>query len=105
MEYDINKDLLPLGTVVSIRFTKGKFVIMGYYPKDMKTGKIYDYALIKYPQGLIDLDDSIVVNRDLLRKVLHLGYESDVSKEFKESLEKSMNKSNSEPAPIEVIDF
>lgn len=98
MEYDINKDLLPLGSVIQVRFNSDKFIIIGFYPKNTKDGKTYDYALVRYPEGLVDLDDSIVANRDLVKRVIHMGYISEAEKKFKEDLQKEANK-------IDILDF
>lgn len=87
MKFDLEKEFLPVGSVVSIRFNTNKFMIMGFCTVEGNTKKIYDYCAVLYPSGLENLDDVVMFNRDIVKKVHHLGYINDEEKEFKKALQ------------------
>lgn len=87
MKFDLEKDFLPVGSVVSIRFNPNKFMIMGFCTIDGNTKKVYDYSAVLYPVGLVSLDDVVMFNRDVVKKIHHLGYINEEEKELKKTLE------------------
>ena len=48
------KDLLPIGSVVTLKEGTKKLMIMGRLQQNMKTKKIYDYAGCLWPEGYMD---------------------------------------------------
>lgn len=74
MKIDLEKDFLPVGSIVSIRFSKEKYMIMGFCTIDAKTKKVYDYSAVRYPVGFESLDNVCMFNRLVVKKVHHLGY-------------------------------
>ena len=88
--FDLEKDFLPVGSIVSIRFNTNKFMIMGFCTFDGNTNEIYDYSAVPYPEGLIDLDDVCMFNRAIVKKVFHLGFIDDDEKKFKQALNEAI---------------
>lgn len=104
MNYDINKDLLPIGTIVKVRFSKMDFMIFGYYIKDNAKDDVYDYVALTYPWGLLNLNDMAVFDRDLVKKVVHMGYVNKEEINFKKELKEEKEKGKT-PNPIEFVDL
>ncbi len=104
MNYDMNKDLLPIGSIVKIRFSKMEFMIFGYYIKDKESEEVYDYVAITYPWGLLNLNDMAVFDRDLVKKVIHMGYVNEEEIKFKKELKEDKEKGKT-PDPLEFIDL
>ena len=87
-------ELLPVGSIVKIRLSKEFFVIVGFYPIEKDTEKMYDYIAVRYPYGFAGNDSFTFFNKDLVRKVIKVGYESKEDKDFKEKLKESIKKKN-----------
>ena len=90
VNFNLEKDLLPVGSVVSIRFNSKKFMIMGYGPIDKENNKIYDYCAVIYPIGLLSLNDVTLISRDFIKKVHHIGYITDEYKSFMPHVEEAL---------------
>ena len=50
------KDLLPIGSVVTLKEGKKKLMIIGRLQENMDTNKVYDYAGCQWPEGYMDKD-------------------------------------------------
>ena len=74
MKYNINKDFLPVGTVVKIRFDLSEYVIIGYKIIESGTKKVYDYAAVEYPYGFIGNEKIAMFNKNIVKKVVNMGY-------------------------------
>ena len=55
------KDLLPIGSVVTLKEGTKKLMIMGRLQQNMKTKKIYDYAGCLWPEGYMDKEHCYVL--------------------------------------------
>jgi len=77
MKIDLEENFLPVGSIVSIRFSKEKYMIIGFCTIDGKTKKVYDYSAVRYPVGFESLDNVCMFNRMVVKKVYHLGYIND----------------------------
>ena len=85
-------ELLPVGSIVNIRFSKDKYMILGYYVNDRDTKERYDYIAVEYPIGLTSLNDVAGFSASRVKKVLHKGLETDNSKKFLINLKKEVDK-------------
>ena len=69
--------LLALGSVVKVQMRGGgvqRLMIAGYFPKDKKTGRSYDYAAVPYPYGMRDMPVIRTFNRLQILETEHQGY-------------------------------
>ena len=48
------KELLPLGTVVTLKQGKKRLMIVGRLQNQVGSDKIYDYAAVLWPEGVLD---------------------------------------------------
>ncbi len=88
--YDLQKDFLPVGSIVKIRFDYDKLMIIGYCTVEKGTNKVFDYCAVRYPFGFIGNDKFVMFNKDVVKKVIQLGYESDEQKDFIELINKNI---------------
>jgi len=84
----IDKDFLPVGTVVKLRFENRMFMIVGYFGNNNTTKKPCDYIGVYYPFGFEGEKELLTFNREYVKEVLHMGYEDERFAKFKEELEK-----------------
>ena len=91
------KDLLPIGSVVSVKGAKRNFLICGRVVARTGSDDVYDYVACLYPEGLINVDNLYFFNRDAIEECLHKGYESQEENDFRENVLGSLNE-------VEVVD-
>jgi len=77
-----NEKYLPLGSIVLLKGATHRLMIIGYCPSDPDMTTIYDYTGGFYPEGVIQLDKSLMFNHDQIEKVYFKGYFDDDAKEF-----------------------
>ena len=80
-------DLLPVGSIVLLKKGTHRLMIMGFSPL-RKEGKLqlYDYWACFYPEGLLNLDQTLVFNKKDIDKVISVGYSDDEEKVFRAKL-------------------
>lgn len=79
-------ELLPLGTVVSLKNGDGKLLIVGVFPKASVNNVTYDYCGLLLPYGYLNADDIFLFNRDKIDKIYFKGYYDENTKEFYEDI-------------------
>lgn len=70
------KDLLPIGSVVTLQGTAKKVMIIGILQMQPETGKLYDYLGVPYPEGFISAKKNLVFNHELINDVVFTGYDN-----------------------------
>lgn len=79
-------ELLPIGTVCTLKNMKKKIMIIGYLSKLQKLpNKIYDYLGCLYPEGIISTDKSLLFNRIDIDKVI---FKAPVDEEYNDLINK-----------------
>ncbi|MGL4588640.1 MAG: DUF4176 domain-containing protein [Mycoplasmatales bacterium] len=86
------KDILPLGSVVTVKKGDGEFgklVIIGRGLK--KDGKVFDYAGAIFPFGFVSDDSGILFQSEAIVELIHEGYLDYEEHEYAELLVKELN--------------
>ena len=91
---DLSKEYLPIGSVVSVRFNIHKFMIIGFCTLEGNTNKMYDYCAVVYPFGLENFDNVIMFNKEIIKKIHHLGYSDEAHKQLNVKIEQAIIKYN-----------
>lgn len=68
------KDLLPVGSVVTIQGTSKKMMIIGILQMQQDTGKLYDYLAVPYPEGFVSATRNLLFNHESINDVVFTGY-------------------------------
>ncbi len=76
--------LLPIGTVVLLKESTKRVMIIGLLQQQNTTNKIWDYAAVYYPEGYMGADKTFLFNGDQIERVYALGYQDEEQFEFKE---------------------
>ena len=58
------KDLLPIGSVVTLKEGTKRLMIIGRLQQNVRTKKVYDYAGCLWPEGYIDKDSCYVFDHE-----------------------------------------
>ena len=93
------KDLLPIGTIITLTTRPEKYIILSYggFIKDKQTN-IYnekDYIIGKYP--FVDLiedtnTDYTYITKEEIKEVVFMGYDNEERKEFLEDIDWRSNR-------------
>ncbi len=77
--------LFPIGTVVLLKNSKKRVMIIGILQKQIKDGQdvIWDYSGCFYPEGYMGPDKSFLFNNDQIEKVFAIGYQDEEQFAFK----------------------
>lgn len=65
------ENLLPLGSVVLLKESTKKVMIIGYCQKALSDDEIYDYSGCLFPEGYLGADKTFLFNRDQIEIVYY----------------------------------
>ncbi len=84
----MQKQLLPIGTIVLLKNGLKRIMIIGYIPTELeiKDSKIYDYSGVPYPEGLVDSRRILLFNHEQIDKIFYHGYKDEEHKTFIEKI-------------------
>lgn len=75
--------LLPIGTVVLLKNSTKKVMIIGVCQKEIESDLIWDYTGCVYPEGYMGPDKTFLFNNDQIDKVFAVGYQDEEQFAFK----------------------
>ena len=79
----MDKNILPLGSVVLLNGGTKKVMIIGYCMKTPeKPNKIFDYCGCVFPEGVLRSDVTCVFDHEQIKEVCFSGYKNDESNKF-----------------------
>lgn len=81
--------LLPIGTVVLLKNSTKRIMIIGLLQKQLKEGDevIWDYSACFYPEGYMGPDKTFLFNSNQIEKVFAVGYQDEEQFVFKEKID------------------
>ena len=77
-------NLLPIGSVVTVKEANKSMMIIGILP--INEGKQYDYIAVFYPEGYMTEDQIFLFNQDDIEKVHFLGFMDSEYQSFRHEL-------------------
>lgn len=77
--------LLPIGSVVLLKESTKRIMIIGVLQKQAKEeGEVlWDYSACLYPEGYLGPDKTFLFNSDQIDKIYSVGYQDEEQFEFK----------------------
>lgn len=99
--------LLPVGTVVLLKNSTKRVMIIGVLQKQIKEGQeiIWDYSACFYPEGYMGPDKTFLFNGSQIEKVFAVGYQDEEQFAFKVEVDRvrgELMKQAEEPAQGEA---
>ena len=79
-------DLLPIGSVVSLKEGTKKYMICGRIHAEANDTRIYDYSACFFPEGLIDPSQIFLFDRDAVDAVFFIGCQDQDELEYKNTV-------------------
>ena len=85
--------LLPIGTVVLLKNSNKRVMIIGLLQKQLKEGEevIWDYSGCFYPEGYMGPDKTFLFNSGQIEKVFAVGYQDEEQFAFKVKIDTVRN--------------
>ena len=98
--------ILPIGSVVKLKNMEKRVMIIGYGAKKIEEpDKIWDYTVCPFPYGMINLQKTLVCNREdveILYAIVYqdaevLRYHREVAEGLKDNIKNEEVQKNEEP--------
>ncbi len=84
--------LLPIGTVVLLKESSKKVMIVGVAQKGASDGKLWDYVGVLFPEGYFAPDHMFLFNTDQIDELYVLGYQDAEQLAFQAKVDQIMVK-------------
>lgn len=88
--------LLPIGSVVLLKDSNKRVMIVGRLQRQQTTGKIWDYSACFYPEGIINPTELFLFNHEQISTLFFVGFQDKEGVEFQEVLETKRVELNSQ---------
>lgn len=88
------KDLLPLGSVITLKNGTKRVMIVGRLQNKVGENIVYDYAAVLWPQGVIDSSHFYLFNHEDIHCLYHIGLQDEEEFNFRFQLEEEFEKIN-----------
>lgn len=92
----MNKELLPIGSVVALHGATRKLLIIGTVVHEEQTDTTYDYIGEPYPEGYIDAETMFLFQHEDIDSVHFLGYINSEMQSYRAKLMEELEKNNTE---------
>ena len=86
MENNNEYDFLPVGTIITVKFSDSRYMITGYFVEN--NGIVYDYCALECPKGFNDFSDLTIFDKDQINSVVNKGYSNDEYEAYVTTLKK-----------------
>lgn len=85
------KKFLPIGSVVLLKNSKKRIMIVGVKQKQVGTDKVWDYSACLYPEGILDPDKLYMFDTEQIERVYFIGLQDGEGLMFLEKLNSMEN--------------
>lgn len=82
------KKFLPIGSVVLLKDSQKRIMIVGVKQKQAGTDKIWDYSACLYPEGIIDPDRLYLFDTEQIERIYFIGLQDGEGLMFLDKLNK-----------------
>lgn len=78
---------LPLGTVVTLKGSHKRLMIIGRGQQEVRTGRLYAYAAVAWPEGLISARTTCMFNPEAIGHLIFIGLQDEQEMQFREQID------------------
>ena len=85
--------LLPIGSVVKLKKTEKKIMIIGLLclGENDENNRLYDYSGCVYPEGVLTGNKNILFNQEDIDELYYVGYNDNEERLYKKNINDNMN--------------
>ncbi len=84
MKIETLDELLPLGSIVTLKGGTKKIMICGRIQEEIKSHKQYDYTACYYPEGILDPHELFLFQHEDIERVYYVGMQDDEEFAFRQ---------------------
>lgn len=88
------ENILPIGSVVMIRQSDRRLMVIGRNQRDKRTNEEFDYIACYFPEGVQESTKVLHFNRDDIVLVFSLGFQDEEELLLRRELHKRMEAAN-----------
>lgn len=85
------KKYLPIGSVVLLKDSQKRIMIVGLKQKQVNTDKIWDYCACLYPEGILDPEKLYLFDNEKIERIYFVGFQDSEGLEFMKLLSQMDN--------------
>ena len=79
---DITNELLPIGSVVLLKDSTKRIMIVGLKQRQEQETKVWDYSACLYPEGIIDPDHLFLFDHEQIQTLFFIGFQDGEGMQF-----------------------
>ena len=76
------KKFLPIGSVVLLKDSQKRIMIVGVKQKQADSDKVWDYSACLYPEGILDPERLYLFDTDQIARLYFIGFQDGESLAF-----------------------
>ena len=80
------KKFLPIGSVVLLKNSQKRIMIVGIKQKQVDSEKVWDYSACLYPEGVLDPDRLFLFDAEQIERLYFIGFQDGEGLEFQNRL-------------------
>lgn len=80
------KKFLPIGSVVLLKNSQKRIMIVGVKQKQVDSEKVWDYSACLYPEGVLDPDRLFLFDAEQIERLYFIGFQDGEGLEFQNRL-------------------
>ena len=84
MKKEALRNILPLGSVITLKKGRKKLMIIGRIQEERSSGILYDYAAVLYPEGILDASELYMFHHVGLQEEEEFAFRSYMEQKLKE---------------------
>ena len=85
------KRYFPIGTVVLLKDSERRVMIVGLRQQEADSDKIWDYSGCLYPEGIIDSNALFLFDEEQIDMLFFIGFQDGESLQFLDAVNRSVN--------------
>jgi len=85
------KKYLPIGSVVLLKESQKRIMIVGVKQKQAGADKVWDYSACLYPEGIIDPERLFLFDTEQIERIYFIGFQDDEGLSFLDQLNRMDN--------------
>lgn len=79
---DILNELLPIGSVVLLKESTKRVMIVGLKQQQINETKVWDYSGCLYPEGIMDPDHLFLFDHEQIQTLFFIGFQDGEGMQF-----------------------
>lgn len=88
------KEILPLGSIVTLKGGTKKIMVCGRIQEEKKSGKLFDYSACYYPEGILDPTELFLFQHEDVDTIYFVGMQEADEFAFRLFMEEKLKKMN-----------